>query len=76
MTEQYHIEDKEQTFTSLKVLVEVNCAEIGKKTDGSAAGTTNSSDPLQSFQMFTLERVKYKQALMTVCFNQTNFNIS
>lgn len=61
MTEQYHMEDQEQTFTSLKVLEEVNCAEIGKNADGSAAGTTNSSDPLQSTQTFTLERLKDKQ---------------
>lgn len=36
-----------QTFKSLKVLEEVKRALIGKNCDGSAAGTTNSREPLQ-----------------------------
>lgn len=40
-------EEARQTFKSLKVLEEVKRALIGKNCDGSAAGTTNSREPLQ-----------------------------
>lgn len=37
-----------QTLRSLNVFAAVKRTEIGKKTDESAGGTTNSIDPLQS----------------------------
>lgn len=48
-----------QTFKSLKVLEEVKRALIGKKCDGSAAGTTNSREPLQHVKRI---HVRIKQA--------------
>jgi hypothetical protein len=41
----------EPTFRSLKVLDAENPTEMGKNDDGSAGGTTNSMEPLQTAQM-------------------------
>jgi hypothetical protein len=38
----------EPTFRSLKVLDAENPTEMGKNDDGSAGGTTNSMEPLQT----------------------------
>ena len=38
-----------QTFRSLKVFAAVNRMEMGKKTEESTGGTTNSIDPLPVF---------------------------
>ena len=40
----------EPTFRSLKVLDAENPIEMGKNDDGSAGGTTNSMEPLQTVQ--------------------------
>ena len=39
-----------QTFRSLNVFAAVNRTDMGKKTDESAGGTTNSIDPLPMFK--------------------------
>lgn len=39
---------RSKTFRSLKVFEATKRTEIGKKTDESAGGTTNSIDPLSS----------------------------
>lgn len=41
---------QEQTLRSLNVLVAKNCTDMGKNTDESAGGTTNSIDPLSRIQ--------------------------
>lgn len=62
------------TFRSLNVLEAVKRAEIGKNTSGSAAGTTNSSDPLQFFHFLIRMRNK---VLKIACFRtKASFNIS
>lgn len=44
------VESATQTFRSLNVFAAVNRTEMGKKTDESAGGTTNSIDPLPMFK--------------------------
>lgn len=45
----WEVEGAIQTFRSLNVFAAVNRTEIGKKTEESAGGTTNSIDPLPMF---------------------------